>query len=125
MNLFADMNTTIQEDMAAELYLKKRSMPQTVDDCEKGRKLYISLFLKKRKNNVVLSAIARISSSIMKTDVFIREPHVITMMMILFNINPMFIKAKVIITFSSNTGEVAFSARTMWFVIFGEKEMLS
>ena len=49
------MNTTIQEDIAAKIYFINISMPQTHDDEENGRNLYIVLLLNKRQNNITFS----------------------------------------------------------------------
>ena len=86
MKRSADMNTINQEETAAETYLINVIIPQTRDDDENGSKVYILRLCKVMNNNVVLSAIARTSRSIMKTDVFMREPYVITIMMRLFMI---------------------------------------
>ena len=58
---------------------------------ENGRRKYIPSSWKMRNNIVMLSAIARQRSNIMKTDFFIREPYVITMMMRLFSTIPILV----------------------------------
>ena len=57
-------------------------------DDEKGSKLYIPSLVKVINHKSIVSAIARTSNKIMKTEVLIKEPYTITMMMKQFNIVP-------------------------------------
>ena len=88
MKRSVDMITIVQEEKAPEACFIKVIMLHSHGDDENGSKGYIVISCKSMNNNVVLSAIARTSSSNMKTDVFMREPVTITIIMKLFSTSP-------------------------------------
>ena len=71
-----------------KVYSMKTTMRQDHTEDDRGSELYVMSIYDTVVSNVKVSVTARASSMIMKTEVLIREPYMITMIMRLFSIAP-------------------------------------